>query len=164
MNEQNPFEMNMNKPSSMLNVITILSIIGSVFALISAGVNFFLADQNLENMQKAMQAGTLEDAPGFVKAFVNKASLEMAQNMADNKLPIMILSLVGGVLCLYGAIEMRKLKAQGFWLWLVGELLPIITLLIFAGTNIFSGFSFIGYLFPLAFIIMYSVCRKELIN
>ena len=164
MNEQNPFEMNMNKPSAMLNVMTILSIIGSIFALFSSGVSFFLADKNAENIEKAMQAGSLDGAPGFVKSFVNKDALEMAQKMADNKLPILILTMVGAVLCLYGAIEMRKLKAQGFWIWLAGELLPIVTLLIFVGTTIFAGFSFIGYLVPLAFVIMYAVCRKELIN
>ena len=51
----------------------------------------------------------------------------------------------------------------GFILWLVGEILPIISGLLFIGTGMFSGFALIGTLFPIIFIILYVVQRKYLV-
>ena len=162
---ENPFgnspELNA-KPSSGLNVITILSIIGSAFGLLQSVWSFFSAQKTYDDLKKMMDSGDLENAPGFVKSMVNKNMLDMTEKMLENKVPILVLSLLGAALCLYGAIEMRKLKSQGYILWLIGELLPIGTLLIFVGAGAFSGFSLIGYLFPLVFIVLYTVYRKEL--
>ena len=81
----------------------------------------------------------------------------------ENKIPILLLNLVGVALCAYGAIEMRKLKKQGFILWLAGEVVPIITSFLFVGVGVFKGFSAIILLFPITFIILYSVQRKNLV-
>ncbi len=164
MNTNNPFEIESNKPSSFLNVLTILSIIGSIIALLQAVFGFFTADKNYENMKKTMSSTELDNAPGFVKGMFNEKTLMMAEKMADNKLPILITGILGAIICLWGAIEMRKLKKQGYTLWMIGELLPLIAVSIFIGAAAFSGLSLIGYLFPLLFIILYTVYRKELKN
>jgi len=78
-------------------------------------------------------------------------------------LPIMLLTLVGVGLCLWGALEMRKLKKQGFMLWVIGEFLPIIGGLIFIGTGMVSGFSMIWLIIPVIFLILYLVQRKYLV-
>jgi hypothetical protein len=36
----------------------------------------------------------------------------------QNKLPVLILGLTGVVLCLAGALQMSKLRMQGYYLWL----------------------------------------------
>jgi len=158
----NPFEVENNKPSSVLNVLTILSIIGSILALIQAVFGYFTAEKNYENMKKAMNNADMENAPGFVKSMFNEKTLMMAEHMADNKLPIMLTGVLGAVLCLWGAIEMRKLKKQGYALWMTGELLPMVALSIIIGEAAFSGLNLIGYVFPIVFIILYTVYRKEL--
>ena len=79
------------------------------------------------------------------------------------KLPILILSLVALSLCLYGAIEMRKRKKQGYILWLIGEILPIGTSLLFIGMLSMKGIGLIGIFIPLLFIILYTVNKKDLI-
>ena len=164
---ENPFntpaEFNL-KPSTGLNVITILSIIGSILGLLQSAFSFFNAQKSYDDLKKLMESGGLENAPGFVKNMVNKDTLIIAEKMLENKVPILVLSILGAALCLYGAIEMRKLKAQGYTMWLIGELLPIATMMIFIGAGAFSGFSLIGYLFPLVFIVLYTVYRKELVN
>jgi hypothetical protein len=162
MNTTNPFEIETNKPSSFLNVLTILSIIGSIFSLLQAVFAFFTADKNYQSMKKTMSSPELDNAPGFVKGMFNEKTLMMAEKMADNKLPILITGVIGAVICLWGAIEMRKLKKQGYTLWMIGEMLPIVTVSIFIGAAAFSGLALIGYLFPLVFIILYTVYRKEL--
>ena len=152
------------KPSTGLNVITILSIIASVMGILQAAWSYFNAQKSYDDLKKLMDSGGLENAPGFVKNMVNKDTLLMSEKMLDNKVPILVLSILGAALCLYGAIAMRKLKAQGYTLWLIGELLPIATMMIFIGAGAFAGFALIGYLFPLVFIILYTVYRKELVN
>ncbi len=151
-------------PSSFLNALTILSIIGSIFGLLSAPYSFFTAEKNYNNIKQVISSGSLDGAPAFVKGMVNEKTLEMSRLMLENKWPMMIITILGSLLCLYGALEMRKLKSQGYFLWLTGELIPIAGLLFFIGSTPFSGFSALGYLFPLAFIIFYTLHRKELNN
>jgi hypothetical protein len=115
-------------------------------------------------MQQLFDSGKLNDAPGFVKNFVNKDTLLQLESAMHNKIPILILSVFGAILCLAGAIEMRKLKAHGFTFWLCGELLPILSTIIFVGINAYAGFSLLGLFFPVLFIVLYSVYRKELVR
>ena len=105
----------------------------------------------------------MANAPGWVKNMMSPEMLEVTRKMYENRIPIMVISLVGAALCLYGALEMRKLKKQGYLIWLVGEVLPIVALLIFVGTAALSGFGLIGLIFPVIFIILYTVFRKDLV-
>ncbi len=61
---------------------------------------------------------------------------------------------------------MRKLKKDGYWIYVSGELLPIIVSLILLGTAQFNGaFSIVIALgIPLAFVILYTMQRKYLVN
>jgi hypothetical protein len=150
------------KPSSMLNVLTLLSLIGSGIGFIGAIWNFINADKAFYEMKKMKDTPEMEDAPSFVKAFVNDDAVKMAEAMMENKLPIMLITMMGCALCFVGALYMRKLKKQGYFIWMAGEILPLISSLIFVGLTVYSGMGFIGLLFPIAMIIMYTVCRKEL--
>jgi len=162
MNTNNPFEIETNKPSTVLNVLTILSIIGSVLSLIFSVVGYLFAESALEQKQKVIASGQLNDLPGFLKGQYSPEAMKLAENMVDNKLPILIMGLVSVALCLYGAIEMRKLKSQGYTLWLVGELLPIAATFLFIGAGTFSGLGLIGLVIPIVFIVLFTVYRKEL--
>jgi hypothetical protein len=86
----------------------------------------------------------------------------MAKSMMENKLPIMLLTLLGSALCLYGAIEMRKLKKHGYTVWMAGELLPLLAMIPLVGVGAYGGFGAIALVFPVAMIIMYTICKKEL--
>jgi hypothetical protein len=162
MNTNNPFEIETNKPSSTLNVLTILSIIGSILSFIFSVVGYLFAEQALEQKQKVISSGQVSSLPEFLKSQYSKAAMEQAENMVTNKLPLLIIGIVSAALCLYGVIEMRKLKKQGFVLWLTGELLPIVATCLLIGAGTFSGLGMFGLVVPAVFIIFYFVYSKEL--
>lgn len=147
-------------PSS-LNVLTILTFIGCGVGLISAVWSYFRAEKGYNDLVKAQE--NLAQAPAWAKGMMGPEAVEMARKSMQFKLPILLLSLIGVALCLYGAIEMRKLKKQGFILWVAGEFLPIIGVLAFLGMGMLSGFYLIGFAFPVIFLILYAVNRKHLI-
>ncbi|MBP9098341.1 MAG: hypothetical protein KBF74_05960 [Ferruginibacter sp.] len=166
--EMNPsdslHEFEKGKLPSSINILTILTIIGSIIGLISSVYTFFTAKKSYETMKETIDSGKLDDAPKWAKGFMSPEMLEMTKKMFENKLPIMVLSIVAMALCLYGAMEMRKLKKQGYTLWLIGELLPLVTTLLFIGMAAFSGFGLLAVLIPIIFIILYTVNRKHLVN
>jgi hypothetical protein len=146
-----------------LNVLTILTIIGSILGLLSSVWSFFTAKQSYDKTKELLDSGKMDTAPGWAKGMVSPEMLAMQQKMVENKLPILILSVVGCALCLYGAMEMRKRKKQGYIFWLIGELLPILTSVIFIGTMALKGFGLLMLLVPLVFIILYTVNKKDLV-
>ena len=145
---------------SGLNVLTILTIIWSIIGIIGGIWNYMNARKSYEDTKKMVDSGKLDEMPSFMRGMMD---MEIMTKMFENRLPIFILTLVANGLCLWGAIEMRKLKKQGYTFWLIGELLPILTSLLFIGTSVFAGFGLIMWLFPIAFIILYTVNRKHLV-
>ena len=146
---------------SGLNILTILTFIGCALGFIGSIYSFATANTSYKKLLDAQDK--IADAPPMLRKMMGPEMLEMSRKSMENKIPILLLSLVGVALCLYGAIEMRKLKKQGYILWLVGEILPIISGLIFLGAGMFSGFSLIILLFPVLFIILYTVQKKYLV-
>lgn len=144
-----------------LNILTILTFIGSGIALVTSIWSFINAEKGYKDLQDAQTK--LTEAPAWAKGMMGPEMLEVSRKSMENKLPLLLLGIVAALLCIYGAIEMRKLKKQGFILWLAGELLPIVAGLLFIGTGLFTGVALIGSLFPVVFIILYLVQRKYLV-
>jgi hypothetical protein len=146
---------------SGLNVLTILTFIGCGLGLIGGIWQYINAEKGYQDLLKAQQ--NLSEAPAFVKSMMGPEMLEATRKSMEYKLPILLLTLVGVGLCLYGALEMRKLKKQGFALWAAGEFLPIIGAVIFVGTGMFTGLALFGLSIPVIFLILYAVNRKHLV-
>ena len=157
-----PFE---EKPrlSSGLNTLTILTIVGNIITLISSVWTFINAKHSYESMRDTIESGKLDGSPQWVKNMLSPELLEMTRKMYEFRLPVMLIGLLGSALCLFGAVEMRKLRKQGYPLWLIGEIIPIGTMFFLIGTIAFTGFSLISLLFPLVFIVLFTVFKKELI-
>jgi hypothetical protein len=154
------FEGEEQKLPSGLNILTILTIIGSILSLLGGIWNYFRADKGYKDLVD-MQ-GKLDEAPPMMKKMMGPEMVELARKTAENKLPIMLVTVIGAALCLWGALEMRKWKKQGFILWVAGEFLPVIATFIIIGTGFFSGFALIGVIFPIIFLVLYAVQRKHL--
>lgn len=149
------------KLPSMLNVLTMLTIIGSSLAACSQVYSFFTAKQSYDKMV-AMQ-DKLDDLPEFMKSFMGPKMVEMARQSYENRVPILLLTFVALGLCIVGAVQMRKFKKMGFYIYLIGELLPIITGALFIGLGTFGGFGLVSaLLFPAVFIILYATQLKHL--
>lgn len=150
------------KLNTGLNVLTILTFIGSAYGLYSTLNSFLSGKKALEDFEKAQEK--LAEAPAWAKKFAGPEMHEILVKSLDNKIPLLIIGLVGIALCVYGAIEMRKLKKQGFMLWLIGEVLPYIGMTIFIGGIFFQTFLVYFMIFPLIFIILYFFQRKNLVK
>jgi hypothetical protein len=144
-----------------LNILTILTFIGCAWELYSTVSNFLGGKKSLEELEKAQEQ--LAEAPSWAKKMAGPEVQEMMRQALDNKVPLLIIGLVAVSLCVYGAVQMRKLRKEGYFIWLVGEILPFISAAIFMSA-LFSTIYIYFSLFPLLFIILYTVQRKHLKN
>lgn len=144
-----------------LNILTILTLIWCAVELYQTVSNFFGGKKSLEEMEKAQEQ--LANAPAWAKKMAGPEVQEMMQQGLDNKVPLMIIGLVAVGLCVYGAIQMRKLKKEGYFMWLAGEVLPFISAAIFMPA-LFSTIYIYFSVFPLLFILLYTLQRKHLKN
>ena len=147
------------KLPTALNVLTILTFIGCAWELYSNVNNFIGGKKALEEMEKAQEK--LAEAPAWARKLAGPEVQEMMQQGLDNKVPLLIIGLIAIALCAYGALQMRKLKKEGYFLWLVGEILPFISAAIFMPA-LFSTMFIYFSIFPLIFIILYTIQRKHL--
>lgn len=159
-------ENNAPKLSSGLNVLTILTFIGCALQLLGTLWTFFTAKKSYDGIDKLTEQMNTGNMPSWAKRMMGdpETMIEMIKKTYENRIPIVLLSLVAVALCFYGALQMRKLKKQGFLLYTIGELLPFLTQFLFIGAFSFSGFSmYFGIAIALLFILLYSLQRKHLV-
>ena len=142
-----------------LNVLTILTFIGSAYELYSTISSFFGGKNQLAELEKAEEK--LAEAPSWLKKFTGPEVKEMMAQAIENRIPLLVLGLIAIILCVYGAIEMRKLKKQGYTLWLIGEVLPYISVAIFLPSFFNTIFASV-IIIPLIFILLYTLQIKHL--
>jgi hypothetical protein len=148
------------KVPGLLNVLTILTLIWSAYELYSTISNYFKGDEAIKKLEEAQDK--MQDAPGWLRKLAGPEVLELTRKAIENKLPMTILGLVAIGLCVYGALEMRKLKKQGYYLWLIGEVLPIVSMAIFVGGSFFQTIFAYFLIFPIIFILLYTSQVKHL--
>ena len=142
-----------------LNVISILTFVGSGVAILGQIYSFFKAQSTYD--QIAQNQDKMDQAPEFLKKLMGPDPVGMARKTLENRTPMLILAIVAAALCIFGALQMRQLKKIGFPIYVIGELLPIVAYYIFIGqmgvfTLVFS------LLINGAFIIMYATQLKHL--
>ncbi len=145
-----------------LNVLTILTFIGCAYDLYQSISGFSRSNaEALKEFDKAQDQ--MKEAPAWVKNFAGPEMRELMMQSMDNKVPILIIGLIATGLCLYGALEMRKLKKQGYFIWLIGEILPFVSVAIFVPA-FYQTFLKFFLIIPIIFIILYTVQRKHLVK
>ncbi len=158
-------EVNRPKLSTGLNVLTILTFIGSAIQIIFGIYGYANAKTAFDTKDKVLADLNKEEVPEFARKMVGDPDkfIQLVTKSYENRLPILIISLVAAGLCIYGAMQMRKLNKQGFTFYLIGELLPFLSLILFIGA---VGFSGVGIMFSvviaLIFIILYAMQRKNM--
>jgi hypothetical protein len=151
------------KIPSTLNILTILTFIGSGLGLLYVAFLPALTRFMLGVLEKASNSDQELSATQLAEMERGKSALEMTQ---ANIVPLMLTGFVGLALCIWGAILMRKLKKDGYWIYVAGEILPVIVSLILLGTAQFNGvFSVIFAIgIPVVFVILYTMQRKYLVH
>jgi hypothetical protein len=143
-----------DKLPSTLNVLTWLTFIANGLGFIASLWGFTRAQANYESAVKNQE--TLDRAPEWAKRLAGPHPIETARAMMDNRLPILIIGLLGCFLCFYGALEMRKLKKTGFSIYILGDIVPFATG-IFIGFDTFATISYgVVLAITILFVILYS--------
>jgi len=151
--------------SPMLKTLTILSIIGTILQIVSTCSGFFFSKKAYE-MTKLGEADIANTQnPSWLKNIMGNPAenIEKARLAMENRVPLLILVLLAAGLCLYGVLQMRKLNKQGFTIYVIGQILPFITLAIFIGSIAMKGFGFyFDVFFTILFIALYLTQKKYL--
>jgi hypothetical protein len=143
---------------SGLNILTILTFIGCSLGLLFNLATPWLLNVGKEALQKKQNSGSgltpkeMEGLEGILKS-------------EANMFPLIAISIVGIILCFVGALWMRKLKKDGYWLYVAGQVVPIIGGLILMGMSQFNDWKgYVGLCVPLLFILLYTMQRKYLVR
>ena len=149
-----------------LNVLTILTIIWCVISLGLSSFGFFSAKTSYEKKDQSIEMMKSAETPKFVKTMMGDPENfeKMIIKSYENRIPIFILGIVSVALCFGGALQMRKRKKQGYIIYVVGEILPFVSLISFVGFFTVSGFAFIiSIAIAFLFIILYTIQKKQLL-
>jgi hypothetical protein len=160
------FDENNPKLPTGLNVLTILTFIGCVIQLLLSLWGFISAKKSYDNLDKLTAQMNSENMPGWVKSMMGdpEKMIKMVTKSYENRIPIVLLSLVAITLCFVGALQMRKLKKQGFLFYTIGEILPFLTQILFIGAFALAGATtYISIAITLLFIFLYAMQRKNLV-
>lgn len=165
---ENPTLDPQSEPKAMtktIHVMTILTFIGCVYSLITA-VSYINPQLTLEMQLQPLQQmlDKAEETSGnemMVNIYLK--SMDNVRILFENKYLFAIISLIGVGLCVFGAVEMRKMKKTGFYAYVSGQMLPLLASLAITGWNIASGSTFIvSFLFYGIFILIYAFQVKHM--
>lgn len=150
------------KPGS-IKTLTILTFIGNGLGIASSAWAYMKSAKNLADLESMHSKPEFEKMPEMLKGMFSQEAIERARMMDSNKLPLLIINLLSCALCIYGAVEMRKLKLNGFYVYIVGTILPFAGLLLFVGAGYFTGWSpLIGIGISALFVVLYYMNSKYL--
>jgi hypothetical protein len=144
------------KRPQFLTVLCILTFIGCAISFFSAIWGYY----SIQASSAALESmGALqEDTYGMVSG-VQETMLKAVENAVPN----LIIGLVCSLLCLYGALQMWKLKKIGFFIYCFGEITPAISgFLLGAGGLIGSSAAILGLLLAIVWIVLYAVNLKHM--
>lgn len=153
-----------SKLPGSLNALTILTFIGSAIGVLGVLYNFTSGKKQMDTMEGQINSPNYDSMPSFAKKFVNADALETLRKSYENRFPIMLISLVCLALCVFGAVQMRQRKMQGYYLYLAGEILPFVPTILFIGTGALTGAGgIIAICITILFVLLYTSQRKYLI-
>lgn len=70
--------------------------------------------------------------------------------------------IIGALLCLFGSLQMWKLKKSGFYVYVAGQLFAILIPFIFPIMAGMGGMGVVGMIFPIVFIVLYGINLKHM--
>ncbi len=138
------------KLPTVLNVLTILTYIGAALSLIGAiMIPLGCKVTNSMDMGDAM----------------TEQQMEAMRLTCENSTILMISAILGAILSIVAATMMRKLKLQGYYIYLAAQIVPLIISGIVMSSLMFKDkSSLIGYGFSALFIGLYTWQRKYLVK
>lgn len=155
-------EINGNELPKSLNILTILTFIGCGIGVIFTVLSPLFMDFSLKAIDKGAASGAELTQKQMADMEKSRHVIELTQS---HLVPLLLVGSIGLILCFAGAVMMRKLKKDGFWIYVAGQVLPLAGNLAILGTAQFTGVSsYFAFILPLVFIYLYSRQRKYLIK
>ncbi|MEJ7611577.1 MAG: hypothetical protein WKF88_10410 [Ferruginibacter sp.] len=147
---------------SGLNVLTILTFIGCAIGAIFTLITPWIMNFSIKMMDKAAASGDELSAKQATEMEKSRQAIELTQS---NMLPLLLIGALGIILCFVGALMMRKLKKDGFWIYVGGQVLPLAGNFALMGMAQFTSvWSYVMFIIPIVFIILYAGQRKYLVR
>jgi hypothetical protein len=142
----------------MLNILTILTIIWCAFSVLAHLGTFAIAPYAYRNAVDARNV--MGNLPPLVHSLLGNTE-EAARLAYENRLPILLIGLASAILCFFGALQMRKRKKTGFVLYVISDILPIISIIFFTVLSTLAGIAAgISIGISVIFIILYATQLK----
>jgi len=147
------------KPTGTLKTLTTLTFIGCAYIYITTLWGLF-KNQDIDKQVEDLRTARDQVGEGFMAKWMD-ASIDMVQRVHDYRWINLLSTLLFTTLCLVGAMQMRKLKKQGFNIYVIGQVAPLLLAFVIMGVNMVSLVT-IGFLavIALVFILLYAGQRK----
>ena len=145
-----------------LNTLTTLTFVAcGIFGFFTL-ITPLIMPMLLKFMDKAMVNAGPELTPEKL-ADLEKSRI-LFEQLTANMIPLMIIGLIGIALRFAGAFQMRKLKKDGFWIYVAGHVIPFVGTLVIMGilSQLKQGGTYFGVVMAGLFIFLYSKERKLL--
>lgn len=142
---------------SFLNVLTILTFVGSGFGIISGIYGFTSIDQQRESIERMRELSGTDSVLG--QNFTNDM-IAFMEKALDNIYVLQGSALAIAVICILGAILMRSLKRTGYYLYLIASIASIVIPIVVFGFGLMAIIMMTSHLITIGFIVMYSVHLK----
>ncbi len=150
-----------DKLPAFLNVLTILTFIGSGLTILGAIYNILSVEQQKETIEmlRNQSAGAQ-----VVSQFFSSDMIKILEVSLENNLLLNGSSIFVGLACLASAFLMRKYKKSGFYLYIAASIVSILIPISVFGLGLMGALMLFGHLFTVAFMVMYGVNYRYLRN
>lgn len=154
---QHSFEVKPAVPNG-INVLSILSFIGSGFQLLGGIAGYLIIPYSAKSVPETRSLEKTREMKPFSGFLQWSADTTLRQY--EYRVPILIVTIITALICIYGVLQMRKLKKSGFTVYTIGEFaLPLFTAVII---DIWAAV--FGFVIAVLFVILFWVQRKHLIQ
>lgn len=151
---------------TFLTVLCVLTFIGSgfgllggIFSYVTAPMSSAMTTEVMAGMENQLAEEEMNETVANMMESIFSSSIELMEYAA----PLAIVSIIGALLSITGAVFMYRMQKKGFYLYTVAQLAMVFAPCMFVGFNFMTGMSMMGTgFFALIFIVMYGVNVKHL--
>jgi hypothetical protein len=146
------------KRPQFITVLCILTWIGCGIGLIASVMGYFA----VQTAGAMMDVAAASD-PEAMDMAATMPGMEEAMNAMKYAGISLAVGILGIILCFAGSMMMWKLKKTGFYLYAVGQIVPLVVSAVLIGASAFGGFALVmGAIFPVLFIVLYGLNLKHM--
>lgn len=145
-----------NQLPQFLNVLTILTFIGSGLGILGSAFSLLTIESQRANLE------TMRGFYGDSGMVMGMDVIKITEISLDNVGLLQGSALIAAIACIVGAMMMRKLQRNGFYIYLAASILATAVPIKVFGFSLMGGMVLFGALFTVAFVIMYGVNLKHM--